>query len=163
MDKLSQRGNTHNKCWITKICIHTKVNEKMDTSEKVWNTTTQLIIFLRCSTIDHLIGGFLFWITQKLPHFRVTRVFIDKGGKPPKEGKMPLWSKCVHTHHWNKCVHTHHYRNISTGFWSPLDSWWVRGLFMLVFQMASSFEHRQITTPLLLGCIIYKSHSPKYQ
>ena len=114
MDKLSQRGNTHNKCWITKICIHTKVNEKMDTSEKVWNTTTQLIIFLRCSTIDHLIGGFLFWITQKLPHFRVTRVFIDKGGKPPKEGKMPLWSKCVHTHHWNKCVHTHHYRNIST-------------------------------------------------
>ena len=43
---------------------------------------------------------------KKLPHFRVMRVYIDKGGKISQRGK-----KCPCS---PKCVHTHHYRNIST-------------------------------------------------
>ena len=69
---------------------------------------------------------------KKLLYFRVMRVFVDRGKKPPKEGKNALvvLSVLTHiivlsvftyitilsvlTHHCPKCVHTNHYQNMPT-------------------------------------------------
>ena len=71
-----------------------------------------------------MVCWILIFESQKPHHFRVLRVFLDRGKKPPKEGKNALvvlsvfthiivlsvfthyCPKCVHTHHYPKCVHT---------------------------------------------------------